>query len=262
MRGCTHLMNTQNEAIIGLVFALASTSYAAAGTIPSTTGVPLTVEQITSRLHQTEDQKRTNLQEYSVTRKYVLHNPHMKQDAEMLVRVSYRKGTGKTFQVLEAKGVEGMSKRVFQNLIDGEKEGSHKENVDRSRLNERNYDFELLGTEIEGGRRCYVLALHPKSKTKYLVNGKAWIDAEDFALVKIEGHPAANLSFWAGKPYVVQTWQKCGDFWMAAENRSMAQSMLIGSTELTVRNSDYEFGGSSGNPIALGQGHAVKPGPQ
>src|SRR5205807_6732994 len=137
--------------------ALLGTGAALGGTVAPSSGVPLSIEQITARLAQTEDQKRTNLQEYSVVRKYVLRNAHMKQDAEMLVRVSYRKGTGKTFQVLEAKGVEGMSKRVFQHLIDGEKEGSRTENQDRSLFNERNYRFELQGAEMEAGRRCYVL---------------------------------------------------------------------------------------------------------
>ena len=221
--------------------ALVTAGAALGGTISPGSGVPLTVEQITARMAETEDQKRTNLQEYSAVRTYVLRNSHMKQDAEMLVRVSYRKGTGKTFQVMEAKGVEGTGKRVFQHLLDSEKEGSAKDNQDRSRLNAKNYDFTLIGTATEGGRRCYVLALHPKAKTKYLFYGKAWIDAEDFALVKLEGHPAANLSFWVGKPLVVQTWQKFGEFWMAAENRSLAQSRLLGSSELTVRNADYDF---------------------
>src|SRR5205807_5316245 len=115
--------------------ALLGTGAALGGTVAPSSGVPLSIEQITARLAQTEEQKRTNLQEYSVMRKYVLRNSHMKQDAEMLVRVSYHKGTGKTFQVMEAKGVEGTSKRVFQHLLDSEKEGSAKDNQDRSRLN-------------------------------------------------------------------------------------------------------------------------------
>lgn len=242
-----------------LLLAFLFSGAALAGTVAPIPGISPSVEQITARLAQTEDQKRTNLKEYSALRKYVLRNPHMKQDAEMLVRISYRKGTGKTFQVMEAQGVEGTSKRVFQHLLDSEKEGNAKDNLDRSRLNAKNYDFSLIGTASEGGRRCYVLALRAKAKSKYLVNGKAWIDAEEFAVVKMEGHPAANLSFWAGKPLIVQTWQKFGDFWMVAETRSLAQSRLLGSSELTIRNLEYDFGAIS-ESIALGPSSISKAG--
>ncbi len=36
----------------------------------------------------------------------------------------------------------------------------------------------------------YVLNLLPKTKNKYLYRGKIWVDAKDFAVVRIEGEPA------------------------------------------------------------------------
>ncbi|MGI8742149.1 MAG: hypothetical protein ACR2NN_06190 [Bryobacteraceae bacterium] len=217
-----------------VVLVVLCSSLAAAGTIPS----GLTVDQIANRMISADEQKRANLPEYSVTRKYVLRNVHMKRDAEMLVRVSYSKGEGKTFQVLESSGVEGMSKRVFQHLLDAEKDASRQT---RGRLNNQNYHFELLGTETVDGRRCYILALHPKVKTKDVFNGKVWVDADDFAVTKLEGHPAANLSFWVGKPLISQTWQKTGEYWMAAQNRSHSDSMIFGASDLTVENTGYEI---------------------
>jgi len=36
----------------------------------------------------------------------------------------------------------------------------------------------------------------PRSKDKYLFEGKLWIDVKDYSVVRIEGHPAKKLSFW------------------------------------------------------------------
>lgn len=218
---------------------------AVGGTIPS----GLTVDQIANRMIQAEQQKRANLPEFCVTRKYVLRNPHMKRDAEMVVKVSYRKGEGKTFQILESNGVEGMCKRVFQHLLDAEKDASRQT---RGRFNTENYDFEFLGMDTLNGRRCYTLALHPKVKTKDVINGQAWVDADDFAVVKLEGHPAANLSFWVGKPFISQTWQKTGEYWMAAQNRSHSESRVFGPSDLIVDNTGYQF-----KPAAPAGSHAL-----
>lgn len=190
---------------------------------------------------QVDEQKHATLPDFSVMRKYILRNSRMKTDAEMVVRVTYSKAQGKTFQVVEANGVEGVSKKVFQNLIDGEKEASKTDNLNRGSIKPQNYSFELLGTDTLEGRRCYVLGIHPKTKTKFVFNGKVWVDAEDFAVAKLEGHPAANISFWVGKPLISQTWRKTGDFWMAASNCSRSESRILGTSELTVQNTGYHF---------------------
>ena len=226
-----------------LAAACAATCWAA--TIPGPTAVPLPLEVITARMAQADEQRHASLPDFVATRKYVLRNSHMKRDAEMVVRVTYSNRQGKTFQVLEASGVEGISKTVFRHLIDAEKEASKTDNRARGSIKPQNYNFELLGTDVQDGRRCYVLGIHPKTKTKYVFIGKAWVDAEDFAVAKLEGHPAANISFWVGKPLITQTWRKTGAFWMPAHNSSRSDSRILGSSELTVQNSGYQFGATS-----------------
>ena len=233
---------------LGTAFALLGRAWmgtACAATVPTAIPVSLPLEAITSRMAQVDEQKHANLPDFAVMRKYVLHNSRMKRDAEMSVRVTYSKAHGKTFQVVEAIGVEGISKKVFKDLIDAEKEASKTDTRTRGSIKPQNYTFEFLGTEIQEGRRCYVLGLHPKTKTKYVFNGKVWVDAEDFAVAKLEGHPAANVSFWVGKPMITQTWRKTGDFWMAASNCSRSESRILGSSELTVQNTGYQFGATT-----------------
>ncbi len=222
---------------------------ARAGSIPAER-TALTADQILDRVSRADDRRREGLLEFTTTRRYLLHNPRMKRDARMLVRVDYRKGQGKSFQILAADGAEGISRRVFDKLLAVEAEGSQKNNVDRN-LSAQNYEVQLLGSEVRDERRCYVLELTPKTKSKYLLNGKAWVDAEDFAVVRMEGHPSASLSFWAGKPYIVQEFQKVGDFWMASRNLSHAESRLLGTSELTIESSGYQLNGAGAERVAV-----------
>jgi outer membrane lipoprotein-sorting protein len=203
----------------------------------------LSDSEIGDRISEAESQRDNNLLEYSVVRKYVLENSHLKQPAVMTVRLTFRKGQGKSFDVIDLQNAEGMSRRVLQKIVDSEAETSRKEctqHRDDLEVTNANYDFHVVGTEYKEGRRCYVVTLIPKCKSKYLVQGKAWVDAEDFAIIRIEGRPAANLSFWVGKPYIVQEFQKVGQFWMASRNRSQSQSMVLGSSVLTIEYSGYQ----------------------
>jgi hypothetical protein len=133
-----------------------------------------------------------------------------------------------------------MSRKVLERVVQGEAESSRKQSQDELAVTKANYKFHVTGVEIQGGRRCYMVELTPRHKSKYLVQGKAWVDANEFALMRVEGRPSASLSFWVGKPYIVQTFEKVGPFWMAAHNRSESQSFLLGSSVLTIDYSQYQ----------------------
>lgn len=217
-----------------------------AGAVVETTKCPnpcLTLDEIVSRLTAADSERREGLEEYTALRKYTLHNDRKQKTAEMVVRATYRKGEGKSFEIVSSQGAEGMSGRVLRRVMDAEAEASRKETREQSRLTPRNYDFELLGKEMRDGRQCYVLGLTPKLKNKYLLNGKAWIDSGDFGIVRLEGRPPANVSFWVGKPYIVMDFAKIGDYWLISHNQSRADCKLIGTMELTIEYSKYQVTG-------------------
>jgi hypothetical protein len=153
----------------------------------------------------------------------------------------YRKGEGKTFQVLGITGSPDVSKRVFDKLLDMEAETSRNEKIDPSRITPDNYTFSLAGTDTLQGRPAFILELTPRKKNKYLLEGKIWVDAQDFAIVRIDGRPASSLGFWVGRPHIVQTFQKVGGYWLSASNQSVSDTRLLGTTELKIDYTGYEF---------------------
>lgn len=210
----------------------------------------LNVVEITNRLAQNESLKRNTIQEFAATRRYILRNSHWHHDAVMVVRVSFKRGEGKTFQVLDVQGAEGLSRRVLERVMQGEEQDSRSARPDESSVTPAHYDFRMLGMETIAGRNCYVLETKPKMKSRYLLQGKAWVDAQDFALIRIEGRPSASLGFWAGKPYIVQQFEKQGDFWMASHNRSQSESHLLGKSELNIEYTAYDLNCSGSKRLA------------
>lgn len=218
---------------------------------PMRGGVPVSANQIVEALAASENRRFAEVQAYSATRRYVLKNARFNQDAEMLVHMQVTAEKGKVFQVLSEHGVEGLARRVFKKVLDGEAEASRTSAKQFNKVTPENYEFRLIGTEDRSGHRCHVMEIKAKSKSKYLMNGKIWVDATDYQIVRMEGRSAASLSFWVGKPYLVYDFQKVGGWWLGARNQSIADARIVGTTEMTVEVQGYELQPGREQKLAL-----------
>ena len=88
-------------------------------------------------------------------------------------------------------------------------------------------------------RSAYVLEVIPKRKEKYLFRGRIWVDAEDYALVRAEGNPAKNPSFWTKSTHFVQTYQKSGALWFAHSTQSVTNVRIFGAADVSIEYFDY-----------------------
>jgi hypothetical protein len=70
-----------------------------------------------------------------------------------------------------------------------------KEHYD-SAITPANYTFDMVGEQQVGPYRCFVAQAIPERRDKYLFEGKVWMDIQDYAIVRVEGHPAKKPSFW------------------------------------------------------------------
>jgi len=201
-------------------------------------------EAIVQKMNEWEGRRTQQLRESHGTRRYVLTNERWNKNAEMQVEAHYQRGQGKSFRMLAATGSEDIQNRVFKKLLETETEASKSADLDPSEITVARYNLKLLGQEVIDGRKCYVLQINPKHKSKFLIEGKAWIDAAEYGLVRLEGRPSASVSFWVGRPFITQNFAKVGDQWLASSNHSIAESRLFGRTELHIEYTRYSVNGS------------------
>lgn len=187
-----------------------------------------------------ESQRDSTVAGLVSTRRYVLRNNRWTSDAVMHVRMTSQPGVPKQFEILEMENAEGLRKKVFMKLLQGEVEASRSGDSE-SEITAANYDFVLLGRENVKGRDCIVLQLIPKRKSKVLIEGKAWVDPEESAIIRIEGRTARNISFWIGKAQIEHDFRKVDDIWLLAHNRSVSKVKLFGDTELTIDFLKYDM---------------------
>jgi hypothetical protein len=192
-----------------------------------------------------DNQRQAALHSYTSSRLYVLENSRHRKRAEMLVMMTCLDNGSKQFQTISATGWSVARNHVFPGLLDSESEASQPDVRERSRITPDNYSFVLLGKDTINQRAAYMLAIAPKTRNKYLVEGRIWVDADDYAITRIEGKPAKNPSFWIKSVHFVHTYQKNGPFWLPASDRSVSDARILGATELSIEYFDYAPNGAT-----------------
>jgi hypothetical protein len=87
----------------------------------------------------------------------------------------------------------------------------------------------------------YILDVKPKTKGEFLYRGRIWVEAEDFAVTRLEAQPAKNPSFWTKHSKIDEVYLKVGDFWLPARNHSVTSIRFGGSAVLTIQYQDYKI---------------------
>jgi hypothetical protein len=198
--------------------------------------------QLIAQVNDAVTRRESDVRKIVSVRRYVLHNKRWEKDAVMRVRMIYEAGSGKRFEILGLEDTGGIQKRAFEKILESEVEASKKSlDIEDGAITSANYDFTPLGSQTVKGRECLVLQLKPKRNSKYLLEGKAWVDPREHAIVRVEGRTARSVSFWIGKPFIAQDFRKVDDVWVSASNRSVSDVRFIGKTELSVDFIDYHI---------------------
>jgi hypothetical protein len=194
---------------------------------------------VVAKIIERDNQRQAALHGYTGVRRYVLENSRHHKRAEMVVRVRSLDDGSKQFQTVSATGWGIARNHIFPKLLESEREASRPDFRERSRITPENYSFEMVGRDYVNQRPSYVIAITPKTQNKYLVQGRIWVDLDEYAIARIEGKPAKNPSFWIKSVHFVHTNQKCGLFWLPVSNRSVTDARILGTTELTIEYFDY-----------------------
>jgi len=201
----------------------------------------LTGDAVIAKLLVHNKLQKARLQQYSVVRKYEVRNTKGILAAQAIVRVDYRAPSVKTFQKISEKGSWVIRRLVFDRLILAETETASGSEHHDSAITTANYRFALLDEQDIGPYHCLVVAASPKRKDKYLFAGKIWIDDQDFAVVRIAGHPAEKLSFWIRRVDFVRQYQKIEGFWLPCRDETFVDIRLYGKRILTIDHQDYSI---------------------
>lgn len=203
----------------------------------------LSAEQVVDRLVQRNLERARLLGAYQGTRIYKLEYRGFPgtRSAEMMVDVEYRSPGTKKFTIRSEKGSKLIIDRVFKRMLESEKEAQTTENQSRVALNPTNYRFALVGYENGPNGPAFVLSADPRTDNKLLFRGRVWVDAQDFAVVRVEATPAKNPSFWMKETKIQQVYARVGEFWLPLSNSSSSVIRLGGHAEFTIQYRDYQI---------------------
>jgi hypothetical protein len=195
--------------------------------------------QLFAELDAHNELRKSALLEYTVLRTYQVGDLKGKVHAEEIGRMEFRAPDQKKFVVTSETG-SGLIRRMALNpLISSEIEAAAGKVHHDSAISSANYSLALLGEQQVGPYHCFVAQAVPKRKDKYLFEGKLWIDVDDYAVVRIEGHPARKLSFWIERADFVRQYQKIDGFWLPEKDQTLVQVRLYGKKVLTIEHQNY-----------------------
>ena len=217
----------------------------------------LTGDEVIAKMLERNRFRNEQLQRYSAVRTYEIRNPEGKLAAQAVVHVEYRAPDKKTFNKTSEKGSGIVRHLVFDRLMQSESETSSGREHHDSAITSANYVFTLAGEEYTGPYHCFVVEVTPKRKEKYLFEGKIWIDAEDFAIVKIAGHPAKKPSFWINRADFVRQYQRIDGFWLPCRDETSVEVKMYGKRVFSIDHQQYVI--NPVNPLQVETGEMGNP---
>jgi hypothetical protein len=180
-----------------------------------------------------------HLKSYSAIRTYEIRDLDGQVSAHAVIRVDYQAPGMKTLQKISEGGSWTVRHFVFDRLLQSEEETSSGLEQREAAISEENYSFTIVGEANLGSNHCYIVEAKPKRMEKYLFEGKLWIDAQDFGIARISGHPAAKLSFWINRANFVREYQRIDGFWLPYQDETIVDVKVHGTKVFRIQHQQY-----------------------
>jgi len=141
------------------------------------------------RMMERDAQRQALVAGYQGMRRYILDNERTHKHAEILVHIDCGTDGIKHFELVSQLGWKGAYRHVVSKMLESEAEASHPDVRSRIRLSPENYEFHMLRSALLDDRMDYLLEVVPRRQEERLFEGRVWIDAQDYAVARIEGEP-------------------------------------------------------------------------
>jgi len=206
-------------------------------------------QDVVAKLVESNRSRDQRLQEYSVARHYQIRSDTGEMRAEARVLVQYRAPDTKEFKTVSERG-SMVGNMVLRQIQESEVEAFKR----HLSLTPDNYDFTLVGEETLAGQQCFVLDVKPRRQDRLLSEGRIWVQAQEFAVMKIAGRPVRSPSWWIKSLSFVRYYEKIGDFWLPVRDETVSQVRFWGKNTLTVEYGSYQIvPGGQATPTPVSQ---------
>jgi hypothetical protein len=192
--------------------------------------------ELAALIAQAESRRDSNVREVRSVREYIVRNRRW-PEARMLATMITSADGSKRYEITSTNA-DGIRKKILTKILDGEVEAAAKKDRDGN-INSTNYELRPIPGHTDTGETCRPVELVPRKRTRFIFEGRACVDMNDMAVVRMEGRTAKRISFLVGRADVVQEFRKIGDFWYSSINHSAADVKFVGRTELTIKYLDY-----------------------
>jgi len=163
--------------------------------------------------------------------------------AEMTVRTTYKRETGKSYEILSESGSGLIRSLVLSAILDNEKHVNEPGVREGAWITTANYEMKVKpgGIQSVEGRDCIAVSLTPRRKEPYLLAGTLWVDAKDGKIVRIEGKGSKSSTVLSGATEMMRKYADVDGFAEATHARAESDSFLFGPTVVTIDYRDYRI---------------------
>jgi outer membrane lipoprotein-sorting protein len=200
-----------------------------------------TNEEIVAQMAQAQDENRSHFRPYRVTRDYKLFNgdSHNQARSRLMAEISVVPPDSKKYTIENPSG-SLLEEKIVRKMLDGEV--AFAKDSRPSDITPENYNFRLSREDEISGKRCYVLDLIPKRKSKNLLRGSIWVDAHNYLPLRVEGEPTQSPSWWVTDARIVLLYGYVGPMWLQTSSEATANVRIIGRSTMIWQDVRYQMG--------------------
>jgi hypothetical protein len=200
-----------------------------------------TAEEIVARMLARNSERQAALEHYASERTYRVEYTGTggEHAGELVVEAEYSAPDQKRFTVVSEMGSKLICEKVLKRLVESEREAAQKSNRMQMMLSAENYNVALDGTDQMDGLKAWVLKVSPKVDSKFTYKGRVWVSTDDYAVMRVQGEPAKNPSWWINRASFDSRYVRRGEFWLPGRNVSTSHVRIGGEARLTIDYGAY-----------------------
>jgi hypothetical protein len=171
------------------------------------------------------------LREYQAHRRFYAANPRFNRDSTLEVQTIFQWPYSLRSTVVRQDGSDFIREHVFDKIIEAESDLAVSDQAD---IIPKNYDFSLAGKDDCQGRSCWRLAIKPKRKDKFLIDGDVWVDSADYGVSRVHGVPSKHVSMWVSRVEIDKRLCRIDGVWLPDKIESSTSIRFVGDVSLQI----------------------------